>query len=312
MQIVLIPGIGGSKIYCCCNEKRVKLYPKKFYKIPLNISSEFFNKDCNSSTAPLYSWYGISIYKNFITKFPNTVFHHYDWRRPCIELARDLMQALDKLKDPFCIVAHSNGGLLIRCVVEYYKYDNPFMNKIFICGTPLYGSVNINNYKYERYLTKDLNSSSPSVKYKPMMLTRGDFKRIIQTYRQTLEYLCPTPHVLKNSDFSYPKILHLCFSRRNFQRYIFIYNVHKTTRVEDDTPFSMLNGKYFNIKSDSLVIPMMDFTSNTVVFFDHNNFPHFGMLNSSDLQSFIMNSYLGKKLENKCIESVHLGVETSP
>ncbi len=288
-QIIIIPGIGGSKIYCNCKNEEILLYPKKMSKLFCNLNKEFFNKECKTITKPFKSWYGISIYHNFIKKF-NATLYHYDWRQPCIKLARDLIKFLNSITGDLILIGHSNGGLLIRIMYEYYNYHNSSIKFSFICGTPLYGHLNMTNYLYEHQLANNLMDADSKIgKYKPLMMTKSDFKRILSTYRETLEFLCPTPIILQ-SNMIIPKALHLKLSRRDFSKYIFIFNVHKRKRHIIENVYTIMHRK---IMTDSLVVPMMDFVNNTTVFYDHDNFPHFAMLNSIDLQNFIRKNIQG-------------------
>lgn len=288
MHIILIPGIGGSKIYCECGTEKKRLYPKRPHEIFFNLNPEFFNKECKSSTAPLLSWVKISIYHNFLKKlgWGNCSIFHYDWRKPCIQLGKDLEKFINEINQPCILVGHSNGGLIIRVLFEYLKFKNDNVKHSFICGTPLYGVLSIHNYFHEHELAENLFKNSLYVgRYKPLMFTKEDFKNIIKSFRETLEFLCPTPVLLSipdNDVLNYPKIVHRQFLNRIYSNYTFVYNVHKRKRLKG---YETINAK---IGTDSLVIPMIDFVKNTTVFYDHNRYPHFAMLNSPDLIKLVL------------------------
>lgn len=295
-MIILIPGIGGSKLYCGCHPEKRLIYPKKFYKIFQNLDEEFFNKDCKVITEPLISYYGISIYKKIIQRLNGfkgheTYVHHYDWRRPCHELARELTEKLNTIKEPMILIGHSNGGILIRVAFEYMNYSNGLVNQIFICGSPLLGSINFDEYNSEFQLAKNLKDPNSSLgKIKPMMLTNNDYRRILTDFKTTLEFLIPSPILMAEmTGFNIPKIVHCRLqNRRRWARYFFIFNVHKQQKImRINRQEELIFGKYKMHPTDSLIVPMIEIENNIHVFYDHTPCPHFALLNSRDVTLFI-------------------------
>lgn len=162
--IIIVPGIGGSKIYCKCkglHHRRRRLYPRRGWFFNSAIDKHMY--ECpNIETSILKTFWNFSIYDKFLKKLNGSPFNRveifsYDWRRDPVDIARDLLQFIKIFNcDQYAqikIFGHSLGGLIIRIMFEYLNGMNelhvdPEKILVYQCGTPAYGSLNIHDYNY--------------------------------------------------------------------------------------------------------------------------------------------------------------------
>lgn len=308
---LLIPGIGGSKIYCNCTERKIKLYPKKFIKLINNLNFHFFEKNCKVTTAPLKSIYNLSVYNAILKKIPTLQFYSYDWRRPPLEIAKELYKYLyENNHKEISLIGHSNGGYIIRILLEYLKFPKSFKT-IFICSTPLYGSIDPFSYMYEDCVFDGLCGIRPTKKVKSITLTQRDIINIFKHYRESLIYYIPTQKIIHEDEakmsrltnvpihiISNVKSIHLALSNFNCNRYCFYYNCSKlqsvikseTELVNNFKIFSTRglkkNGLHFNIDSDSFIVANYTIIPHTSIYYDNTFLSHAMNMNSC----FLINS----------------------
>lgn len=192
---LLIPGIGGSKIYCMCGLKKTKLYPSPIPGLK-SLNRHFYECD-NVSTKPLKKIYGISVYKNFLAR-TRAQCYSYDWRQPAIEHAKQLYSHLiDEYDgDKLVLIGHSLGGLIIRILIEYLKPPDLLekIDQVFICGTPFFGSHDTNDYNCEVQILPVILQTKRHIQMqnKPVIITKNDIKQIFRHFGKTLLYLAPS------------------------------------------------------------------------------------------------------------------------
>lgn len=274
---IIVPGIAGSKLYCNCsdNTQHKRLYPRKGWFFNSAIHKHTY--DCSKiTTKPLKTFWYISIYDKLIKKLKSTSFNKvetfsYDWRRDPTELAEDLLQFI-KQHNPsqfthLKIIGHSLGGLLIRIMLEYFNglselYISPEQITVYQCGTPMYGSQNVQDYNYGFELAAVLASSGlfcsscplqritqRSIRnIKPFLFSVSDLKKIIKESPKSLLYLLPTPMIntlylmLENGNlqinscdnFDRVHQVHSKLANLSFPvKYIFFFNIsyHKVEKV---------------------------------------------------------------------------------
>lgn len=284
---VFVPGIAGSKIYCNCQSDvsspnygviKKRLYPRKNWFFNSAIDNHIY--ECtNITTKPLKTFWNISIYNKFIKKLNtcpmnNVEIFSYDWRREPIEIALDLLTFLKRFDLQNYIhlklIGHSLGGLIIRICLEYYDginelYISPNHVSVYQCGTPMYGSDNIQDYNYGFELATMLSSSGlffsacPSKKLKkhdikkikPFLFSVNDLKKIVDKTSCSLLYLLPTPMIKSIYQLLDSGQLHI----REFENFDLIYAVHmKLANLNFPVKYSF----YFNISNhriETIYIP---------------------------------------------------------
>lgn len=193
-QKVLVPGIGGSKLYCHCQEERKKLYPSRLPGF-WNLSQHFFEcKDVRPEI--LARVYGISVYHNFIERNGGMEAFAYDWRLPALKLAMELEAHLEGGTKRLVLVGHSLGGLIIRILIEHLKPKGIIdrLEKVFICGTPFIGSQDTNDYNCELQILPVLTRARKFIKLqsRPFVLTKRDIYRYFKQFGTALLYLAPS------------------------------------------------------------------------------------------------------------------------
>lgn len=193
---IIIPGMGGSRIYCNCEEKKKKLYPSKLPGV-IALDRHFF--ECTTTTTKiLKTIYNISVYKNFLIR-TTAIPYSYDWRIPPIKHAETLITKLRteyKEYNKITLIGHSLGGLIIRILIEYLKPADILANiaDVYICGTPFYGSYDTNDYNCELQIIPVLLQTKKQInlQHKPIILTSRDIKNMFKYFSTTLLYLAPS------------------------------------------------------------------------------------------------------------------------
>lgn len=371
--IILIPGLGGSKIYCNCknlpkfyeslgsqftsqhieedgNKKEPRyerLYPSKFLKFT-NMNRHFFS--CKrTKTKPLLSHFYVSVYKRLVERLrdnnANVKIFSYDWRLNPLDNCHRLKEYLEqiiherKLKETtmkfnsvedviapnLILVGHSLGGLMLRILMEYLKYPCENIFKVYICGTPLIGSLNIYDYNCKQNIIRILSNDKTIVKTdipRPLLISSGDVVRFIQTFPQTTLFLMPTyevlnikylPNVLYN-DIYIIRTIHRVLGRFNFpgdMLYTMIFNISQKNKINYKIPedriheytwlitrkdkmklfWNLNEGKYHlkcNRQMDSAVVPCTFLPSNCSIIFDSNYLKHNMIMNSQYISSNII------------------------
>lgn len=220
---ILVPGIGGSKIYCRCENPPKRLYPRKKWFFNSAINDHMYTCT-NRQTKIMKTFWFISIYEKFLKRFLNNPLHKvksfsYYWLDSPIDVAGALVRFLKLCNvqkyDHINLVGHSLGGLIIRIMIEYLtglqelSIDNTKIT-VYQCGTPMYGSKYLKDYNYGFELAAILASngvfysSCPTQKstkrelkkIKPMLFSIGDLRTIFEKYYVNLLYLLPTPMIL--------------------------------------------------------------------------------------------------------------------
>lgn len=238
-MIILIPGLGGSKIYCCCEKYNpIKLYPKKIVFRSLN---KHFFQCTNVKTKILKSFFGISIYKKILNDLNKNGIavkcFSYDWRQTPLFNALQLRNYLTEETngEDLLLVGHSMGGILIRILIEHLKF-NKNIKKTLICGTPLYGSMSYVDYNMEYGLYVSVNSNSTSLLDTPFLFTENDKDNYFFNFMESIKYLMPTFTIhgnCKKINFNSNIVnVHKDFSKFNFKdvEYNFYFNVSKNQK----------------------------------------------------------------------------------
>lgn len=284
MQVsIIVPGIAGSKIYCNCNNADTagrRLYPRKYWFFNSAIDNHLY--ECpNVITKILKTFWTISVYDKFIKKLSNNTFNSiqtfsYDWRRDPTNVAQDLLLFLKKCNlqqySRVNLIGHSLGGLIIRILMEFYngmqelRLPSPDIVTVYQCGTPMYGSLHIQDYNYGFELAAILASSgvfqtacpvkkitSRDVKrIKPFLFSVADLKKIVETTSPSLLYLLPTPmirtiytlvttgqlHISNVGNLSFIHQVHMKLSNLAFPvHYVFFYNISEHNIEKVYIPF---------------------------------------------------------------------------
>lgn len=254
---ILIPGLGGSKIYCCCNqvEKPKKMYPVSLPGIkPLN--NHFF--ECTQTkTKILKTVMMVSVYRNFIRR-TNCESFSYDWRKPVIEHAHNLYSFLvnDDDPTPVILIGHSLGGVIIRVLVEYLRPFHLIGKKIrhvFICGTPLLGSHDTNDYNCELQILPVLMQTQDTVSFqnKPRILRERDIKRFFKYFGSSLMYLMPSFVVEQISPFD---------KEKQFEKNVLQFGKHTTITMQ----------QFIVLRQVHRCLAKFDFPSNVTYHFFYN------------------------------------------
>lgn len=212
--IVFLPGFGGSKIYCDCDyEKNLKLYPNNKCVLGASLHPHFFQCQNTKTKILNTTLLGMSVYKNFLHRLgihhqkkkqqqqqeqkqeqeKNLEIFSYDWsRKTPLETANLLVSFLkEKNFKNIILIGHSMGGLIIRIMIEYLKYSKN-INQVFICGTPLYGSMDYIDYNFEYNLYLAIVKNDVSFVNTPFYFTNFDKKNFFDIYSDTVKYLMPS------------------------------------------------------------------------------------------------------------------------
>lgn len=289
--VIIVPGVGGSKIYCNCdqslssssaiNERKLpRLYPRRGWFFNSAIDDHIF-LCTNIETKIMKTFWYISIYDKFIKKVnksPYTIVKEfpYNWLLEPVEIAKNLFSFIMKCKpntfQSIKLVGHSLGGLIIRIMLEYMNGATQLFNNldqvtVYQCGTPMYGSRNLQDYNYGYELASVLTSSGlfysscPLKKtdthairrIKPLMFSVSDLKKIIQVNYKSLLYLLPTPIIqaikllfendelrtIDYGNFDLVYDVHMKLAKLDFQvNYQFYYNISCYKIEEVYIPFS--------------------------------------------------------------------------
>lgn len=296
---IIIPGIGGSKLYCTCDKlkKPIKIYPV----VTGNLSKHFFDSNCKLVTKPFRHLYGISVYKNLEKRLlkhnvnaanPTDVeYFSYDWRKSPIQIARELQYHLTR-KDLYerkkILVGHSNGGFIIRILFEYLHFPLDFIEHAFICGTPFYGSIDKSLYYNEMKIYNKLHDNKLEAPIKLMCLSGDDVNKIFKVYKETLLYFIPSFifecfNCISISEYSgvdvsqvvIAKQVHRQLGKFNINKCVFYYNISTKKTIERIVEESDIKRIYFHItprasgiskeKSGNYKISEKVFTDNLII-----------------------------------------------
>jgi hypothetical protein len=316
---ILIPGLGGSKIYCCCNEKRIRIYPKKIYNLPFSINKHFFDKGCKSQVKIMKKFFQLPIYSGILNlkNFP-IIPWAYDWRRPVLAVAKEFYHRLLDIQSTgktINLIGHSNGGFIIRVIIEYFGLKN--IANVFICSTPLYGSMDPLSYFNEDILYRRLACKKQKCpKISQMTMTEGDIVRSIKHFRETLIFLCPTYRILLLNEhelattLSIPielattlRSLHLTMSKIYEQTdrpvYNFYFNqyrkeiVGRNKKIVGGLAFNACSGDnenlFFSVHTDATIVSKDFYLPKAKIYYDKSLFPHAMNMNSGFLLNILKN-----------------------
>lgn len=236
VKYILVPGLGGSKLYCHCNSRKGKLYPSSIPFWDLVSPNKHAMSCVNIQTKPLIRYWGKSIYAKLIGNIQTLGnaecviysynFYHYD----LIETAWKLMDfILLHAKDENVMlipIGHSMGAFLLRLVLEYLVHDiapdnvrNAFLNLqfpfVYLCGGPFYGSMLPETYGMERLFgdlyckewkienkwetTSNLQKSIGSISFPPKLISLQSVTKMVKKHPTTMQLLLPSYMVLNNS-----------------------------------------------------------------------------------------------------------------
>lgn len=325
---LIIPGIGGSKIYCGCSDKKnkpQKMYPKMFG----DLENHFFETNCNVITKPIKTLYGVSVYRNLERRIENNKveYYSYDWRKNPLTIAQELKLYLQQRqdKDPskkeiINLIGHSNGGYIIRILLEYLLYPREKINYIFICGTPFYGSNDKSLYYNEIKTYRKLHDNNLEAPIKLMCLSGGDVNKIFTIYKETLIYFIPSFVFIEQStssisDFTevsessviIAKAIHQVLGKFNISKCIFYFNIATKKNIYRLVEEYELKNVYFNtiprarsmkrinnrfylkelLYTDNLIVPSINFPRNSTFIFDNIKLNHGLIMNSIYLTNII-------------------------
>lgn len=255
---IIVPGLGGSRIYCNCNDAvnhKKRMYPGKFL---LNTLDDHFFECEHTETLPLKSYWGYSVYKKLKNRLQKNgarvVFFSYDWRKPALENCKKLYAYLDQIlhhefSDANCfLLGHSLGGLMLRIVIEYLKFPSHLFHKVIICGTPLIGSLNMFDYNAEITLADILlRGNNHRLPHKPRLLRRSDVLRLIDRFRLSLLYMVPSYEIrqitglpdLDKTDVNVVRVIHQILGKFDFpgdRLYTLFFNVSNKKQIEYNLP----------------------------------------------------------------------------
>lgn len=322
MKYFIIPGIGGSKIYCNCGPKPARLYPSTKFNFNSNLSPHFFEQQkCVVKVKPFLRVYRIvSIYATLVRRLgaENCTVYAYDWRSNPLTIAQEIAKELTNLiAKGSCLIGHSNGGLIIRIMLEYLGVDRKRFSNIFICGTPLFGSVNKFMYNHEDDVFLRLIHNDHKVQFKPSLLSDSDVERIFKRYRETLIFYIPSYRLAQLLEghvgaeigvdaalITVVAAIHRKLALMGMKQYHIYFNVHKTIKLKRE--FSSLDNQQqiipimkslskntttttlvYKLKSDSLVIPTNHVPPNNVLIYDTTPLSHSLIMNSQFLIDLI-------------------------
>lgn len=318
MKYILLPGIGGSKIYCNCGGVKRRLYPKLIG----NMSNHFYEQCPSTTTKPLKTVLNISIYKKIISRLGSEkcIIFSYDWRREQLDVAKNLMKFLITQETPYILIGHSNGGLIIRILLEYLNFSTNLIKHVFICGTPVFGSMSRNSYYEEPSIFKKILSIENKINNKVCIITNTDVEKIFKTYKTTLLYLVPSFSLLNIDRISNEggididrvniiSTIHKTLSKFRFTNYTLYFNVSVEKKNKIIMNNEEMRGVFFDtipqisgleynaskgvwevdykIITDSLVVPTIILKNNSRVCFDYTPLSHSMIMNSIFLSNII-------------------------
>lgn len=214
MNYLIVPGFGGSKIYCNCNKKPKRLYPNLFF----DLNEHFFEPHaCQTFVKPLRKVCGIPIYNRLEHRLKNNTkdrvdYFAYDWRKEPLFCAKKLKTLLytkysEKERKSLVLIGHSNGGLIIRILFEYLKFSTNNVASIILCATPLFGSFEFESFSREYDIYNVLCKNIKDGYGKFTLLTAHDLDRIFKCFKTTLIYYIPSSILLSKTTESIYKLL---------------------------------------------------------------------------------------------------------
>lgn len=325
-KYLLIPGLGGSRIMCQCLNVTAST---TLYPFPLNpfrrtyVQKHFL--DCICATAHseiLKSYLKISIYSKLI-KFLKTQGHvfifSYDWREEPLRIVNDLVLFITRNELNRChIIAHSYGGILTRIMVEYEDTKLEF-GQIFLCGTPLLGSLNPLHNPQGNELKNIFDGKESEIKFS--LISKRLRNKICMAYRAAFIYFLPTNYFLDRShcriklseiskyDISENKWIkcqdvHKKLSEFSYRSYIYFFNTSQENCVNMSTATSytdflhvlsgrniMCTDRDFKASYDSLndgtIMPLCQLWENVVLIHDRSSYSHSFIMNSNFLKEMI-------------------------
>lgn len=305
MKYLIIPGIGGSKLYCDCFAKRKQIYPKPLARLAFNLDSHFF-QPCQVYTEPLLRVYGMSVYDKLVQRLgpENVTVLSYDWRQDPITIAKLIVPQLIR---GATLIGHSNGGIILRVIFEYLGIDRTNYGPIVLCGTPFYGTMYENQYNDEEYVYQRLWGNASAKRIKTRMFTKNDHSKMFTTFPNVLIYYIPTwrfqdfkiPPSVCNVEFTKARILHQKFSHFECRDYIIYFNTNYTIKVPHvnvgvanaiNSKISTKKGRVVlsrKLASDSMIIPATFMVPGSTTIHDNVNLKHSLMMNSKFLADFI-------------------------
>lgn len=323
---LIVPGLGGSRIYCNCSS-----LPRRLYPVFGSLSKHFFDRNCVSFVKPLKTVCTISIYKKLTQRIgkQQCKYFPYDWRwQTPLDVAKELdiyIEQKSKVRF-FSLIGHSNGGFIIRILFEYLKCLRKRVNRVYICGTPFFGSINEIVYKNENNVYEKLKNSNVTMSVKPLLLSTSDIDRIFEHCRENLIYFIPTYIFKKKTNcelacelklseinITIARAVHLQLSNFNVDSYVFYFNISRQDTIKTIIDKCKFKHSFFyiipaaidmvkkvnntnvtvstSIRSDGLIIPTAEFPRNSVILYDDYPLSHSLIMNSTFLSKFIMNAY---------------------
>ncbi len=320
VETILIPGIGGSKIYCKCNGRVKRLYPKKITNYVCNLNNHFFEKKCIVGVKIMKTYFSLSIYRKILEQ-TNVKAWPYDWRVPAIDIAKKFLIRLKELENEgkkINLIGHSNGGLIIRLIIEYLGFKN--VSNVYICSSPLYGSFDPLTYFNEDLLFRRLICKKQTCPKIPQMtMNKSDLNKCIKNFRETLCYLSPTYRIFSMNAIELANALqiprdvaikiqaiHRILSKINSMNsmneidrplYNFYFNKYKIQMMERDKNIVKELSFFaedrtgenlkFKVCTDATVVSKDFFIPNSKIYYDKSFFPHAMNMNSQFLIDLI-------------------------
>lgn len=252
IRYVFVPGLGGTRIYCggSCERALGRLFPSYFG----SMHKHFFDGSCTDVQLRTFSHFArfLSVYQNLLKRLGDEcIIFNYDWRLDALTCAKQLQTFMDenKVSEECTLIGHSNGGLIIRILLEYLR--RPHNGRVFICGTPIYGSQNYKDYNVELSLFDRLaHRRVPGQRRRrSVVFTQHDMDRIMTTFTRSLVMLVPSyiferytidelaamfnHRCVDVAHLTTVAIIHRTLAHFSGQRYVFFYNVrdkHRSSR----------------------------------------------------------------------------------
>lgn len=320
-RYIVVPGMGGSRLYCVCSGKKRLIYP-----VIGALSKHFYSAACLTVTAPLKSFCSVSIYSKLVKRLGGEKFcdfFPYDWRKSPLAVSKELYGFLAESNARYSLIGHSSGGFIVRILIEYLKYPRSKVDRIYLCASPFYGSPRKYLYTYEDVVIRKLRQPGHKIELKQLFLVKKkDVDRIFHTYRESIVYFLPSHFFNQHDDDTLSSLLnmsntiiyvarqiHSTLARFDFQEYHFYYNISQKYTLKYPVPYNGLATDYYNmvplaqriqyrvkdnkyvarqkLLTDSLVIPSFDFPANSVVILDTTYLSHAFVMNSKFLADLI-------------------------